>query len=508
MERVLVMMEVSQKQAYIFNSNLLQDNVNHSAAISWVTSPEYLEDICKEGFNREENLVYAGGGHTVLEFLGNEEAKVQIGKVTKRIKEDFPDIDLFVKKEKYDPRRSAGENLEELSKKLESKKSRKFSAFHQGSFGIEKLDSTTRRPVRVQKEKKVPRDMMEKERQLWPRNYRWAYRFEDLGTSQGQSSFIAVIHIDGNGMGKRVKEFRKKYGKLSWEDYKKKLRMFSEEVDRNFKDALCAMEAVVAKNLEEGRLKELSLKSNFFPLRGIIAAGDDICFVSEGRIGLECAAIFLKKLAQQVNQVDGKGYEACAGVAIVHQKYPFYRAYDLAEQLCANAKKYAATLGGASVLDWHMEYGESKDELGEIRREYIAQDGSVMVLRPYVVCAGKAATEKAGYRKYENFRNLMRVLRDGDGSYASGKLKKLRSVLRDGEEAVQYYVRKNLMEELGVSGFQRIYEEEKLERIGTGRGQEKAFYGEIDGKRYSLQYDAVEAMDLYLELVEEGEGIE
>lgn len=66
-------------------------------------------------------------------------------------------------------------------------------------------------------------------------------------------------------------------------------------------------------------------KQPYFPVRNIILAGDDVCFVTEGRIGVECARIFLEKIWGKVNSVDNKNYSACAGVAIVHQKYPFIR---------------------------------------------------------------------------------------------------------------------------------------------------------------------------------------
>ena len=41
-ERYLTILEVSQKQAYIFQSNELRSNVLNSADIAWITSGEYL----------------------------------------------------------------------------------------------------------------------------------------------------------------------------------------------------------------------------------------------------------------------------------------------------------------------------------------------------------------------------------------------------------------------------------------------------------------------------------
>lgn len=94
----------------------------------------------------------------------------------------------------------------------------------------------------------------------------------------------------------------------------------------------------IAQNLKNRKLTALKLQGNTFPVRKIILAGDDVCFVTEGRIGLEAAKIFIEQLGSKTNKQDHQGYTACAGVAIVHKKYPFYKAYETAEMLCSNAK--------------------------------------------------------------------------------------------------------------------------------------------------------------------------
>lgn len=74
---------------------------------------------------------------------------------------------------------------------------------------------------------------------------------------------------------------------LPWEAFKVHLQAFSKAIDKDFKDAYKEMTDEVRKNIESGRLADLSLKEKNFPVRRIITAGDDICFVSEGRIGIE-----------------------------------------------------------------------------------------------------------------------------------------------------------------------------------------------------------------------------
>ena len=43
-ERYLTIMEVSQKQAYIFQSNELKKNILNSAVIAWIMDVDYLEE--------------------------------------------------------------------------------------------------------------------------------------------------------------------------------------------------------------------------------------------------------------------------------------------------------------------------------------------------------------------------------------------------------------------------------------------------------------------------------
>ena len=36
-------------------------------------------------------------------------------------------------------------------------------------------------------------------------------KFDDLGRTKGESSYIAIVHTDGNGMGKRIQKIMKEH---------------------------------------------------------------------------------------------------------------------------------------------------------------------------------------------------------------------------------------------------------------------------------------------------------
>lgn len=535
-QRFLVILEVSQKQAYIFSSNKVRENIRRSARIAYVTSPEFFADVT-EGtglYRKEDNFIYSGGGHTMLEFATLEEAKAFNRHLTAHVYRNYPGLELFSAIAPYNPQKGHSSSMAALTQVLEEKKSRREAVFHQGSFGVESVSATTREAEEMLTTKKKEdlvneasriQEIEERvEKRLMPEGFRPVYEFEKLGLKKGDSSYIAVVHIDGNGMGKRAAEFYAGLDHEDWSTFKKRADAFSKGIDDNFKAAFEAMNACVARQIENGGLNNLNIfpDGSNFPVRRIISSGDDICFVTDGRIGIEAAVAFINALASQVNPEDHKGYSACAGVALVHGKYPFFKAYELAEELCGNAKRYGASLcqdlgledngAGISAIDWHLEQGEVRDTLEEIREGYTTGEGNRLELRPLFVRAKnedmtQKIKEAEPFRRYQAVKKLLSVIsREGDESVRS-KLKEMRSYLKQGEGAAKYYVAFHKLQDIILSTYQDIFKAMTFEKIGTGEGLERKLFAEsADGKRRCLIFDAVEIMDTYIPFrTEDGE---
>lgn len=516
-QKYLTILEVSQKQAFIFSSNRLKRNIENSDVIAWVTDPEYFESEISEPelFSIEKNTVYSGGGHTVLEFEGEDKAIRFTQLITKAIHKEFSGLEIFTKTISYDESKQPGENLSDLIGTLERKKAIRVSAFHQGSFGIEKIDRETMQPcLAEEQEKSTAFQQYEKriEETMEVPGYKEIAQLEKLGGSKDISNFIAIVHIDGNAMGKRVESLDQKNPNVDWETYRKLRKDFSEAIDKDFKSAYKEMVECVVKNIEDGNLNALDLKEKMLPVRRLITAGDDICFVTEGRIGIECANIFIKKLNQKINAIDHEGYAACAGVAIVHRKYPFYKAYELAEMLCSNAKKFGAGIDreglgkNVSAIDWHIEFGEMKDTLEEIRKNYVVKKEGTLELRPYIITAAGEQGAKEPLRRYENFRKLIsKIQRETESensiSYARGKLKTLRSVLKQGENEAFYFMKANHMDSLDTESYYDIFEKTDYSQIGKGEERKgHLFIKTADGVKRSILFDAIEAVDTFIRL--------
>ena len=97
------------------------------------------------------------------------------------------------------------------------------------------------------------------------------------------------------------------------------------------------------------------------------------------------------------------------------------------------------------------------------------------------------------------------MLLDKKEVYARGKIKELRGVLKEGEKATEYYLQSSLMDILNLDIFEDHKLEEQLRQIGTRSGLERRAFLDIDGKKHSLYFDAVEMLDTFIGLKEKGE---
>lgn len=495
---VLMILEVSRKQDYIFRARELKNNIRRSAEIAYVTGSAFFQTEAPALYTEEENLVYAGGGHTVLQFESRNQAVQFARAVTEAAVRRFPGMEIFVRILPYDRGKTPGENLTALSAALEEKKARRQASFHWQDTGVTAKCDEAGETAGVENSLQPPPQ--------------WEYpdRFDLVA---GKDNFVAVVHIDGNAMGSRVARLYRQ-NSSDWDSCRRALRNFSDGIQQDFEQAMLdTAYALLAA-------APAAMQPPYLPLRPVILAGDDVCFVCAGSLGLECARLFLEHLTDKTNAEDHQPYAACAGVALVHLKYPFHAAYNLAEQLCANAKKFGASMdaaGGVSAMDWHIEYGQLKDTLREIRADYMAEDGSRLELRPVVVAAPGVEEERlrqqtGEVRSWRFFRALCRNLQAGMRFVPRSKVKQLRTAFRQGELEAEFAIRSLQISDILYHVFNAKYDtpaermkiyrqSDALEKI---RG-EKTAYRTVAGVRRCLFFDAIELIDHCTFLQEEGQ---
>lgn len=491
MARYLMILEVSQKQAYIFGSRKLRDNIARSEEIRYVTDSAFFETVCPDCYRRETNLVYSGGGHTILQFDQLETARQFARQVTECMLRDFPAMELFVKIRAYEEDKSPGENLTALSGDLEAKKAHRQASFRRKSFGVEHPEQPAfRRGDKYQipsLEVRVPQG--------------WSLT-TDADRLASEDNFLAVVHLDGNAMGARVQRIYEQC-RDDWQDCVRRLQQFSEGIDRDFAAAYDAMTRDLVQALEKtGYQAALDEQGKqVLPVRKVVGAGDDVCFLCAGSLGLECAVSLLHHLADICGQEGG--YAACAGVVQVHKKYPFRQAYDLSEELCSNAKKFGVRLekgGSVCALDWHIEFGQLKGSLSQIRGDDQTEDGGRMELRPLVVLPGEAQ-EYPLERTYDFFQGVSRHLEEEKRALPRSKVKQLRNAFRQGELETQLALRETKTGELLWAGVQQRFPD-YVRRWIQQRGPEdrrEAFFTDSSEPagpvRRCLFFDAIEMSD-------------
>ncbi len=219
-----------------------------------------------------------------------------------------------------------------------------------------------------------PDVLLELSQSLDNKSQKFPVEFDDLGQTEGESH-IAVVHIDGNSIGQFIDD---KLNKTS--NYDKTvsvIREISFGLQKLYAGIFKKMTAFCSKTIEkEAVQKKIKLKDNNLPIRPIILNGDDVTFVCEGRIGIQLAEFFLKELTKTPLQLESGDEEisACAGIAIVKSHFPFFRAYELAEELCTSAKKKAKYLNRkmnnpGCWLDYHMVYSGFQADLHGMRKK-------------------------------------------------------------------------------------------------------------------------------------------
>lgn len=259
--------------------------------------------------------------------------------------------------------------------------------------------------------------------------YTFTDMIDSLGQERGDSSMVAVVHIDGNEMGSRFQRAASlsELRKLSLSVEQATRRAFRQTVKvliDNWNDYSKDLKSAV----EEGK--------TVLPLRPIILGGDDITFVAVGTLGIELSRIFCEAFSG-ARAADGQPLSACAGVTLAKDTFPFYRAYRMAEQLCSSAKsKRLKNNSTGSWLDFHLAYGGRTGSIEEIRALHYQVPEGYLLSRPLALDGERDALDKLIRRTAA----LLYRNRHGEHNFSSSKRHDLREVLTLSRGAQEKFV--------------------------------------------------------------------
>ena len=300
---------------------------------------------------------------------------------------------------------------------------------------------------------------------------RFAIELDKLGGGEGQS-YIAVVHADGNGMGALLNRVvRENTGDN--DKFLHRIRAFSASVSRLSQSALRETLQHFQDTLP---LEGLRQSKNIFPFRPIVYGGDDLTFVCDGRVGLHLAAHYLQEFAKGKIQVSGESQsiDACAGVAIVHTKFPFAQAYGFADTLCGLAKSHRRDAGDSegSWLDFQIIQEGVTGSVTALRSaQYRSFEGQTLHQRPYLVPG-----------KWDEFVTMLREFRSKQ--WPRSRAKSLLQTLTQGPTATQRFIEGANWRDVSLP---------------TSDVDDTGWTGGNTPDRTTPYFDPLEALDFYLD---------
>lgn len=491
----LTIYDISGIQKFIFATGKLKEQVGGSNIvhkIMYEVLPKLLKDEewrNKEhnpfDFDRKEikgNVVYIGGGNAMAAF----EDEATMVRVTRKMQKEVYKLTAgnirlcYAYVEVSDENQKYGEVYNTLMINMAEFKQTHSAVSSAGGFAINALDVNTGEPlIRFSNGKVLAASIKSKlenaddNNLLVVDNINFTKHFEEH-RKEDNKSFVAVTHIDGNSMGKSIQKFIESLDGKAESNIKTSLcqmKLLSQEIDNLYKEALSKTVVEIYKDQE----KEVAF-------RPVIRDGDDITFIIEAKKAFQFVKTYMKKLSEEIELKEKypimTGGEmkvsAGAGIAFVHDKFPFDVAYEYAEQLCKSAKtklKELAEKGdipeSTSCLDFQVIRSGIGDNIEEYRKKrYRLKDNKdseeeiddsekytfVLEARPYFF------TDKNMQNAYANFEKLFNYVGENGEKkiLARNKLKMLRNAYSEGVQAANdCYTLIRSRDKGGVAGDER-----------------------------------------------------
>ena len=222
---------------------------------------------------------------------------------------------------------------------------------------------------------------------VWPDDFA-------LLCNSAERARIALIHIDGNDLGKLfLKKSEEGGGRIrSATESTRAMAALSCLVDESNTQAfLEALVATVKTDLKENAKNRKSPGYDYVvPIRPLLMGGDDLTLIVRADLALPMVDAFVSAF-EKITAEKGEALSVGAGMLIMPASYPFAKAISLVEELMENAKKLTANKEGKrpSSLDYLVLTGDVEADLRCLRqRVYTANDGRKLTAKPYILAEG------------------------------------------------------------------------------------------------------------------------
>jgi hypothetical protein len=299
-------------QGFIFASNKLQEIIGASEIIK-----EIEEDFKNEIKKYKATLLMSAAGNMKAVFKEKKDLQEFLLNFSKNAIKKAYGISLVEAVTEIKSENPTQEEIKIIEKRLMIQRN-KLQIPIDFSINILKLAPSSAKPVYFYSKDKEALDKSAFQKrvtyQKWfkeqQRKNPAIKEYKEIDTLANKKGKIAVIHIDGNGLGALLSQ-----GKI------KNISEFSKKLDKATKEAF------------------KKSKKNY-KLREVILGGDDVTVICNADIALDFTYNFLTNFENETEKIPNTdGLTACAGIAYCNKKFPFHYAVDLAENLCSLAKK-------------------------------------------------------------------------------------------------------------------------------------------------------------------------
>jgi len=482
---ILTVYDVTGIQKFIFSSSKLKENfggsllvarvmeellvnavkqANSKAYTDWKNSPDFkmLTD-----HDADAEIVYIGGGNAYVAYKDKAAAMRTTKTFSKKVFEETYSLTVLSASVETDFEKDDYKiKMKELIKTMDKKKNEFIKTSPLKNISITKESSNLKPVVKKEKDEFLDTESIIKRNEfadnhdifteefLTGQEYIFPKDFENMGQEAGENH-IAVVHIDGNNMGKSIEKALENI--KTFRDAVPKMRQISCNIAAQYRDSFRQLITFLISKIEDENspIKKLNFSEEnnkkCLPIRPVILNGDDTTFVCDARIAMCLTEKFLQIIDDKEIKPLGKT-SACGGIAIIGSHFPFDKAYELAEECCASAKKTAKEYALAhkenvkSWFDFHIVYGGLTSDLQTIREKTynvvdIPKIDNPKIKKYHLLNRPFIVTEKDQNNSFEKFAKTYEQFFGKNTVWARSNLKELRNVMIQGRQATELYLK-------------------------------------------------------------------
>ena len=443
---VLAMYDFAAKQNFIYKTNKIKEIVGASQLIKEAFDDFYCKlnkigfklmpqenDFSMEKFENENfncAVIYEGGGNLFMLFDSEENCVTANKKFSKMIYEKTYGLNLICAYVEFTG--DFKKDQKDLYEKSRVIKDNMPMIHPVNVLPFTMIDRTTSLPVvakkkfeneenerELSKESLLKLEAYEKAKRADPDIKKSEKFLDKLLEENSGDSLLALIYIDGNAMGDKVKNLFAENECTSYDYRAKKLREFSSKIDMAFQEKpFAAIKASEKIKKSDGKL----------PFRKIIGGGDEITIICKASIALKIVEEYFKAVKDHKYDEEKKeNFSSCAGIAVFHSHDPFSEVYKIAEECCESGKKRNRVHGNDNFyIDFHYCRSGITNNLENIRK----REEEEYTNRPY---CWHSPLEDDTEHCFEKFETIGKTMQKMSKDHARGDIKGLLDSIFKGE---------------------------------------------------------------------------